>query len=187
MDSRYVAIRYAIVETTNSRYAGFTGLDEPDFKDRLKEAESLAECKPAEQDPAGHWGPVFNGLQLSIRFTNSVLRTSQPIAPFIILRNTTTNDIVWSDFGSAASVKLIVADEQNTLLWSTPPPKQVSGPRGMCLPGMRQVKYCFDLQNVITNTGTYKVSAAWKGIPDAKAGWPGLCSGTAALKIISAP
>jgi hypothetical protein len=64
----------------------------PAWSTNLQEAcRALAEFQPAERDAAGNWGPVTNGLQLSVRVSKLKAIEDAPLTLAIILRNCDTN------------------------------------------------------------------------------------------------
>jgi len=54
---------------------------------KIEEAKRSTESRPADEDPEGHWGPVTNGLQLSIRFEKTKYVTGEPITAILLIRN----------------------------------------------------------------------------------------------------
>ena len=54
---------------------------------QIKEALSAPDCRPAEDDPPGHWGTTWEGLQLSIRLTKEVFTNGEPVVACVTLRN----------------------------------------------------------------------------------------------------
>ena len=54
---------------------------------KVEEARHTQECQPAEDDPAGNWGAVTNGLQASIRFSKKLYGTNEPVVASVISRN----------------------------------------------------------------------------------------------------
>ena len=54
---------------------------------RIEEAQHSKECRPASEDSEGHWGPVTNGFQLSLRFAKEVYSNGEPVAATILVRN----------------------------------------------------------------------------------------------------
>jgi hypothetical protein len=67
--------RYATVYHANHAMM-FNGLSGP-----------LPEQLPANRDTNGHWGPVVNGWQLSVRFRHGEFLTNEPVVAMIMLRN----------------------------------------------------------------------------------------------------
>lgn len=62
------------------------------YKQIMDAAIKAGECRPAEQDPEGHWGEVVGGFQLSIRSATNVFVIGKPIPITVIFRNTETNN-----------------------------------------------------------------------------------------------
>ena len=53
----------------------------------MKAALSALDCRPAEGDPAGHWGTPWEGLQLSIRVEKEAFTNGEPVVACTTLRN----------------------------------------------------------------------------------------------------
>lgn len=58
---------------------------------RIEEALKSKECRPAAQDPEGHWGQVTRGFQLSLRFDKQQFTNGEPVVATIFMRNVSTN------------------------------------------------------------------------------------------------
>lgn len=58
---------------------------------KLENALKSPECRPADSDPAGHWGPVVHAWQLSLRLTKTNVSQGEPIDATILLRNVSTD------------------------------------------------------------------------------------------------
>ena len=57
----------------------------------LQAALKAPECRPADQDPAGNWGEVTEGFQLSVRFPTNHYSPGDSVVATVILRNVSTN------------------------------------------------------------------------------------------------
>ncbi len=68
-------------------------------------AFSAKECRPSTQDIQGNWGPVSDGLQMSIRFERASYPLRENIQADIILRNV-TNEIRHFDIERAGDRNL---------------------------------------------------------------------------------
>jgi len=53
----------------------------------IEMAKHAKECRPADQDPEGHWGPVTEGFQLSVRLERESFTNGEPVTACVILRN----------------------------------------------------------------------------------------------------
>ena len=47
----------------------------------------MPKCRPAEDDPEGHWGAPSEGYQLSIRLEKETFTNGEPITASVLLRN----------------------------------------------------------------------------------------------------
>lgn len=54
---------------------------------KIEEGKRLRECRPAEEDPDGHWGQATNGFQLSLRFGKMTFTNGEPIVATMLIRN----------------------------------------------------------------------------------------------------
>jgi hypothetical protein len=54
----------------------------------ISNAKTNPECRPAEFDPDGHWGPVVAGLQLGLRLSRTNYVRGDSLGCSVILRNT---------------------------------------------------------------------------------------------------
>ena len=54
---------------------------------RLEQAAGSSECRPADQDPRGHWGTATNGFQLSLRLDQTKYTNGEPVAAVWLVRN----------------------------------------------------------------------------------------------------
>ena len=59
----------------------------PFTPEHIERAKHAKESRPAKQDPEGHWGPVTEGFQLSIRLQKESFTNGEPVTACIILRN----------------------------------------------------------------------------------------------------
>ena len=132
----------------------------------MEMAKNLPECRPAELDPEGNWGQIVSGFQMSIRLSTNTVAPNEPIRATVILRNTTTNSM--NVIGpTATSIELVLLNEHKEQLSHSPHPITVSGPASLTLPERRQIKYQFDLDELIKqrSPGIYYVYAK-RRIPD---------------------
>lgn len=95
------------------------------------------ECKPADQDPEGHWGKVVNGFQLSIRSATNAFVRGHPATVTVLLRNSTTNAL--QSLGGYYVATVFLTDGAGHERQATPL-GSFSGPMSATIPGMRQLK-----------------------------------------------
>ena len=55
--------------------------------EEIKAARSAPDCRPADQDSQGHWGPSWEGDRLSIRLNKEVFTNGEPIMACVTVRN----------------------------------------------------------------------------------------------------
>ena len=105
----------------------FNGLSDP-----------LPEQLPASLDANGHWGPVVNGWQLSVRFPQGEYLTNEPVVAMIMLRNVGSTD-AWMFTrpydGARKNFRYVLHHATNTLSWSwSDPPPPDPAPPGYQMP-----------------------------------------------------
>ena len=54
---------------------------------RIVEAQKAKECRPADQDPEGHWGSPMHGCQLSLRLEKLTYTNGEPVMLTMLFRN----------------------------------------------------------------------------------------------------
>ena len=59
----------------------------PFTPEQIESAKHAKDCRPAEQDPEGHWGQPTEGFQLSIRLQKESFTNGEPVTACVILRN----------------------------------------------------------------------------------------------------
>ena len=59
----------------------------------ISTALSSPQCRPAEYDAEGHWGPIVGGWQLSLRFPRTNFTLGEPIVATVLVRNVTTTEM----------------------------------------------------------------------------------------------
>jgi hypothetical protein len=157
------------------------------LEELTKRAQGLPECRPAELDPAGHWGPVSGGLQLSARVFTNVFTAGKPINLILILRNTATNGVALPGTG-LIMFDLLVFNQYNEPLTRTN--RAIlgcySGPAETGLPGRRQIKYEVNLGGIfdLNTPGKYTVYAKRRR---PKEQGPDILSGAVPIDIIGGP
>jgi hypothetical protein len=84
---------------TNQFYVTDEGngpIPQPPFSTaQIEKARQDSGCRPAENDPEGHWGPVEEGFQLSLRFEKDSFTNGEPIAACVTLRNVSDKTLVY--------------------------------------------------------------------------------------------
>lgn len=89
--------------------------DTPFSPEQIERAKSAKESRPAQEDPEGHWGPVQEGFQLSLRFEKASFTNGQPVVACLILRNVSDRRLRYSQsyYGSEADWRLILMRDQD--------------------------------------------------------------------------
>jgi len=152
-------------------------------------AFSSGECRPAESDPEGHWGPIVYGLTLSIRSKTNVFLAGSPLPIAVIIRNTTTNTTSVFGFSKGAETSFSLEDESGRILH--PNAGGISCYGFKALSGKRQIKYEYDMFHLIhLQAGVYKIYAEQpvaQFLPNTQKiiGHTNLCSGTLTFRIVS--
>lgn len=130
--------------------------------EQMKRETNSVESRPAELDPDGNWGTVVDGVQISVRLSTNVFTLGQPINATVLVRNTTTNQVLLPA-PQYLSIKFSVRDYKGNALTRPDLEKvlQISGPPALGLPGHRQLRFSDNLQRLygLTNSGIYHVSA----------------------------
>lgn len=117
---------------------------------RLEACRVLPEFQPAERDPGGNWGPITNGLQLSVRLSNLKPDRSGASAFAIILRNhntysvTIVKDYGW-DWAVAREPKASLTPESRK-----PGSRYTQGPPHYSLGPRSQIKWLFRMGSPLT-------------------------------------
>lgn len=144
----------------------------------------LTEYGPAELDPAGHWGPVTAGLQLSARVPTNVFAAGTPINLSLTVRNTTTNSIIIPSRGVHMFELVVLNQYGRTLTPTNVRPSLQSWPADTLLPGRRQVKCEFELGSAydLATPGSYTVRAKRRG--DKVRASPDLLSGPVSIQVV---
>jgi len=137
----------------------------------------LPEQLPASLDTSGHWGPVVNGWQLSVRFPHGEFLTNEPVSAMITLRNVSAPfpSIFrrWSAADTRKNFRYVLRHGTNTLTWSwtDPPPPDPPAPgapvrrhfgkheiaTGTQAPFFVKLDRIFDL----SHPGQYSVQVSW--------------------------
>jgi hypothetical protein len=160
-----------------------------------------SDCRPADQDPGGHWGPVVNGFQLSIRAETNVVFEGGPIVVDAIFRNVTTNTMkrIAGQAGMINNVQVHFTIENEAqevargIADLIHPAHFVFGD----FPGGTEVKSRYDLANyplspprVFGKAGIYKIhveEVAFEQMPTNRNQSIQVVSGTFELKILPRP
>jgi hypothetical protein len=64
---------------------------------QIEAAKHAPECRPAEQDPEGHWGTNTEGFQVSLRLSKGTFSNGEPIVATIILRNVSNRELRYGE------------------------------------------------------------------------------------------
>lgn len=156
--------------------------------DQIEDAKTNIECQPSENDPNGHWGPIYYGYQLSIRLNKDMFQTNEPVIATIIYRNTGTNVLHHgTPYGGDLDFQIAILDENGRRLPDSFVPQRTTGHGSQWQPGTQ-----YKCQSNLTQRyglirlGTYSVSVHRRlSNPEAN-GWINLASGTATIKIVAA-
>jgi hypothetical protein len=81
---------------------------------KIAEARKLPECQPAELDPAGNWGEVCEGFQMSSRLSKTNFTTNEPVVVTTLIRNVTDLEL-WFTQGPPMPPTLTVVRGQEQL------------------------------------------------------------------------
>lgn len=124
----------------------------------LARAIRAGECRAAELDPEGHWGPVIKGVQVSLRSLTNVFVKGQPAEVSVIFRNTTTNDLVVPNVPGGPELRIVDTENHDRSALGL---QGFSGPMSFTLPAMRQMKGTIDITDCIRDRspGTYRLYA----------------------------
>ncbi|HYG36421.1 MAG TPA: hypothetical protein VEC99_16625 [Clostridia bacterium] len=192
----------ALIPTLNPRY--FITIT-PEL---LKKAESSPGSRPAENDPAGHWGAPWEGVQLSIRLPKEAYTNGEPILACVTLRNTSFKVRAFRTVSSLKErdTKLTVMRGQERMLGEDDPKpwetfqerlrhlKAGSMHDVSLLPGT-QYQFVYDLREIfdLKLAGTYSVQAqrevvSYNDAPDrpgyVTGSFTNIQSGTATFRIV---
>lgn len=159
------------------------------YQQVVEKAIKAGECRPAEQDPDGHWGRVNYGFQMSIRSQTNVFTASNPIPVAVILRNVSTNTLIRFYADSGREVYFTIEDG-NGHIQRTHDPAGYSSVGGRDFRARYQIKHEYDLNYEFhLSAGVYKVRAdqlifeqpAYPGVTN----WPGkVLSGEMTIQVI---
>jgi hypothetical protein len=189
-------------EETNRFFVNFTpqtaGQEEAPTAQQIEQARHAPQSRPSEQDPAGNWGPVIEGFQLSVRFAKEVFTNGEPVAALILLRNVTTKPL-WYPISSGRDMEttcLLERNGQPVLRHDAIKPgasfaERLKGAYAgsekfwRCPPGTQRpfqigLSEFFDLTN-----GTYSVSVKRKVTNQARTDIAEVVSGPASFRIVA--
>ena len=62
---------------------------------KIRQAGTLPESRPADQDPEDNWGIVTNGLQLALQLKSTAYTNGEPVRATMFMRNVTNEPIVY--------------------------------------------------------------------------------------------
>lgn len=119
-----------------------TSHDETPFSpEQIETAKHAKESQPADQDPAGHWGPVQEGFQLSLRFEKASFTIGQPVVACLILRNVSDGRLRFSAsyYGPEDDIRLVLMRDQERVYGKDEPKPGANFAEG--LKGLHQGSY----------------------------------------------
>ena len=61
----------------------------------IKDAEKSSESRPAGKDTEGHWGPIVNGFQMSVRLEKPAFTVNEPVLATVLIRNVTNTPLTF--------------------------------------------------------------------------------------------
>jgi len=149
----------------------------------MKSKDSL----PAELYSEANWGAPAAGFQLSLRFQTNVFAIGQPINETILLRNVTSNDLVYiSAFALDWDYHYNVLNGQNQQLQDLANPTSAAGQRRY-LPRGRQHQCKIELEKrfAINAPGKYSITAKRKVPTLDKNDYTEVSSATVSIELIS--
>jgi hypothetical protein len=80
--------RFFITDESQAPYK-----EEPFSPEEVERARTALDSRPADEDPEGHWGPVAEGFQLSLRLEKESFTNGEPVTARLLLRNVSTNEL----------------------------------------------------------------------------------------------
>jgi len=152
---------------------------------RTVAAKNVPESRPADLDSDGNWGPLTEGVQVSIRFDKTEYTVGDPIRPRVVLRNVSAKTLRVTGSHRVDQLKLTAIDEEGRAvprsLLSGGPVSITGGASGF-FPVSAGEQFTYgDLEMKhflsLTNPGVYFVTA-WLG-------QAGPSSGNAMIRILA--
>jgi hypothetical protein len=106
--------------------------------EQIERAKHAKESRPAEQDLEGHWGPVTEGFQISIRLEKESFTNGGPVVACLILRNVSDRQLRYSEsyYGPERDWGLVLMRDQERVYGKDEPKPGASFAEK--LKGMRQ-------------------------------------------------
>lgn len=160
----------------------------PIYQEKIEAASRAPECRPVELDPEGHWGPITEGFQLSLRFTNTVVHVGEPLIATIILRNVSPTNLFNSVWGRDTQYTMVITDSSGQPLLGA---EWRGGSRfpGVLDKGTQlKVESNLTLRYPFTRPGTYSVYAMRRAILKLDgSGHTEIVSGKVSFTILPAP
>ena len=98
----------------------------------LRDGKTVSEIMPFEQDTNGNWGPVTDGMQVSLRFRQSKFTLGEKILACMILRNTTSgsSNQWWRNGAPDFGYQFTLRQGTNVFTWMRPQQKHLEAPTG---------------------------------------------------------
>jgi len=149
-------------------------------------AKASAECRPAEQDPAGHWGEASEGYQLSVRFPKEVLHQGEDVLAAVLLRNCSTNYLSYStEFGDDRDFAFLISSEKGQQLKDTTAPTSIIGHGTRSVPGtQRKFQVNLTKRYRLSGPGTYRVQVRRRVAKLDGSGWSEVTSAEVTIKVL---
>lgn len=148
---------------SESRFVTIDAFGNKTPEQALAEALQSPEGRPAEEDPEGHWSPVLEGFQLSLRFSKQEYVIGEPVTAILLKRNTLYEPVEWRGSSSAAEgFSFLIVNEQLRALPSLAEPIIGGSSRSQRLEARTQRRFILDLAKEydLSRPGTYSVSAS---------------------------
>lgn len=159
---------------TRDRYANYYHANHAMMFNGL--SSPLPEQLPASFDSNGHWGPVVNGWQLSVRFHHGEFLTNEPAVAMITIRNVNAPlpSIFrrWSASDTRKNFRYALHHGTNALTWSWTDPLPDPAPPGapvrrhfgtaVIAPGS-QTPFFVRLDQIfdLSQAGQYSLQVSW--------------------------
>ena len=158
------------------------------FQRDAEAALKSPECRSAEQDPEGHWGPAVGGWQISLRLPKDQFAPEEQVTATVIIRNLSTNNMTFR-FRSNESLPITWVRQEDKL--RSPPGFQINADSSFISLGystlfprtQRKFDVVAGTLPLTNRSGTYSLSAsAHVQRPDGR-GEFALSSGSATIRI----
>jgi hypothetical protein len=153
--------------------------------------------RPADEDPAGNWGPATQGFRLSIRLEKQTFTNGEPIVAFVLLRNVSDQHLrfpVFSERDTQGMLVLRSPDGQVSQRGQQPGAsfreRASAARRGRILdwpsPVGTQRKFILDIARTFNVTNGHYTATATRKVPDLQGtGFTNLVSGPVSFSVVS--